>query len=133
VISNGSSTQILELLQPRSTIIQRATVYGSFFATEADAPVAALVRMNELVVGPDRAHGVKTPVDGGRALTFLPRPVPDMVTEGILRAQHFAHVRQLSIDCRLVIVHELTHRRVRHAFAAARIVRRTTVSNTGSL
>jgi hypothetical protein len=38
---------------------------GSHFPMEADAAVAALMRMNELVVGPDCAHGVKTPVHGG--------------------------------------------------------------------
>jgi hypothetical protein len=111
----------------------RELAYSSHVAVKAEATIAALVRMNELVVRSDRAHGVKTPVDGGRALTFLPRPVADMVAEGVLRAQHCADVGQFGIDRRLVFVHELAHRRVRQAFAAARIVRRTTVSNTGSL
>src|SRR5919197_5024537 len=97
-------------------------------AVKADAAAAARVGVHELVIGPDRAHRVKTPVDRRRTLTLLPRTIPDMVAEGVLRAQHRADVRQVGLDRGLVLVHELAHPGVLQAFAAARIVRRMTVS-----
>src|SRR4051812_34852572 len=100
---------------------------------KAPATRAARVRMREMVVGSDGRHGVQAPVHGRRTLPLLPRTVADMVAERVLGAQHFADIRQLSLDRRLVFFHEFAHRAGPQASAAARMVRRTTASKTGSL
>src|SRR3954451_1118860 len=114
--------------------LQRSRRIRSHFAgLKAGSAAAAHVRMDEPIIGSDGRHGVKAPVHGRRTLPLLPRTVADMVAERVLRAQHFADIRQLSLDRRLVFFHEFAHRAGPQASAGARMAPPPTPPTTGSL
>src|ERR1043166_6979782 len=90
--------------------------------TKARARADAHVRVHEPVVGADRISGAEAPEDRGRHVAGSPRHALAVRDRRALGANPFAHDRDALVDDGL---HQLV--------AAARIVRRTTVSRTGTL